>query len=108
MSEDNVLRITIYSSFYTKKTRKAGRKARAKKKMKESSAGGLEFYTYADITHMMQSMTNTEIIQETRIPKSSFYRRLKTLRSSTYYSSIDFTKGSDLEYLKSLPGNRLF
>ena len=110
MSADNVLRISIYDYFYYKKNRKAGRKARPTRNTEIPSASVYDwkYYTYADIIHMMQTMTNKEIIQETGIPKSSFYRRMKTLRSSTYYNAIDFTKASDLEYLKSLADNTCF
>ena len=71
----------------------------------QDSNGGL---LYSDIIHMMQEMSDTEIIEKTGIARRTFYRHKKKMLESPYFALLDMDRLHDLKYLESLPYNVTF
>ena len=85
-------------------SRNAGRKRKRQRK----ADGSGECYNYSDIVHMMQSMTDLEIIAHTGIAPATYNRHKKVMVNSPYYKMIDMKRAGDLEYLKSVELDQRF
>jgi len=98
-----------------KNPRRAGRKGKIifsdEKMINQSPYGAYETqkpYRYSDIIYLQQTMKDKDIITKIKIAPATYYRKKKKMIASEYYQEIDFDKAHDIEYLNSIPGNRLF
>ncbi len=103
--DDDEMSIYINHRDYNRiNSRNAGRK----KKRQRRADGSGECYYYSDIVHMMQSMTDLEIIDHTGIAPATYNRHKKVMVNSPYYKLIDKKRAGDLEYLRSVEMDQRF
>ena len=102
---DNEINIYINHKDYNRiNSRNAGRK----RKLQKRADGSGDCYYYSDIVHMMQSMTDLEIIAHTGIAPATYNRHKKVMVNSPYYKMIDMKRAGSLEYLKSVELDQRF
>ena len=57
---------------------------------------------------MKQTMTDAQLCEKIDMKPATYYRHKKELKESDYYKTLDKNKLSDLNYLKSIPGDFMF
>jgi len=60
-----------------------------------------DYIYYSDIVLMLQSMSDTEIMDALGIKYATYYRHKKEMMASLYYEKLDKNKLSDISYLKN-------
>ena len=106
--DDNLKLSFIPSKFVRSKSRNAGRRAKISFDENEMREGNFVAYRYADIIFMMQTMKDQDIAAKIGMPIATYYRHKKNMKESTYYSSLDLNRLTDIDYLRSMPGNYIF
>ncbi len=102
--DDEEISIYIERKTYNKiNNRNAGRKRTHKR-----TPDGKDFLYYSDIVSMMQSMTDLEIMEYTKIPPATYNRHKKTMMQSPYYKRLDKNRLWDTKYLKSMELDQIF
>lgn len=96
-NDNYIATVGILSDRYTKVlTRGAGRKNKQ------------ALYKYSDVIHFLHK-TDTKTVKELlNMSNGTYYRHYKRMTDSEYYKSIDQSRIDDLEYLRSIAGDKLF
>lgn len=98
------LLLSLYPADYLKKRcRNAGRRRAVAWKRQ-----GIEAYRYSDVVFMMRDKKDRQIINILDMPQATYYRHKKMLYKSEYYKNLDRGKLSDIDYLRSVKGDKIF
>ena len=99
----NLLLSVFPADYLKKRCRNAGRRRSVAWKKQ-----GIEAYRYSDVVFMMRNKKDRQIISILDMPQATYYRHKRMLYKSDYYKNLDRTRLSDMDYLRSVKGDKIF
>lgn len=98
LDEDGILSIELLPEKYvTIRTRTAGRRKSA---VLKTDGGKDRFYTYSNIIPLMNTKSDKEIILQTGMKKTTYYRHKKKMMESELYQNMDKERWNEEEYME--------